>query len=328
MADPKARKVILVENALLPTRVKEMIARILFENLQVGRNPRRARSESLLISPLSFPSGPFAKFRFKSPIGSASHGISHWSSGRLRKPRNCVSSGSSSCIPPAVSIYLFPRLVIQIYSSRPLFPNLLSTPLAGHRLNKRLRALLLKYGEYVAPPTSLISNTNSPKRGRIPKEVLSDELVEEIKNRCCFVGERLADNEEEGEGDLAEFFPDVDDEGKDGGGEGDDDEDPGMGLLRSDAEDDSKALRALYKKFSKTSKATTVSFKIPASASSKDPPPGTNAGRGWISIPGWVRERAAEVFFEGGNGDGDGLSLEEIVCESLLKVRPHLLFRP
>lgn len=35
--DPKTRKVIVVENPLLSTRVKEMIARVLFDNLQVSR---------------------------------------------------------------------------------------------------------------------------------------------------------------------------------------------------------------------------------------------------------------------------------------------------
>lgn len=35
MIDPKTRKVIVLENPLLPTRVKELIARVLFDNLQV-----------------------------------------------------------------------------------------------------------------------------------------------------------------------------------------------------------------------------------------------------------------------------------------------------
>lgn len=35
MADPKSRKVVVVENPLLSTRVKEMMARVLFVNLQV-----------------------------------------------------------------------------------------------------------------------------------------------------------------------------------------------------------------------------------------------------------------------------------------------------
>ena len=35
LTDPKARKVILIEHPLLPLYIKEMLARILFENLQV-----------------------------------------------------------------------------------------------------------------------------------------------------------------------------------------------------------------------------------------------------------------------------------------------------
>lgn len=36
MADPKARKVIVVENAFLSAPVKAMIARVLFDNLRVS----------------------------------------------------------------------------------------------------------------------------------------------------------------------------------------------------------------------------------------------------------------------------------------------------
>lgn len=39
MTDPKSRKLIVVENPLLPIRVKEMMARCLFEDLQVGFIP-------------------------------------------------------------------------------------------------------------------------------------------------------------------------------------------------------------------------------------------------------------------------------------------------
>lgn len=36
MTDPKSRKVILVEHPLLPLHIKDIIARVLFDNLQVG----------------------------------------------------------------------------------------------------------------------------------------------------------------------------------------------------------------------------------------------------------------------------------------------------
>lgn len=50
MTDPKSRKVIVLENPLMPTRIKEMIARRLFEDFRVRRRfagtvPFRARVE-------------------------------------------------------------------------------------------------------------------------------------------------------------------------------------------------------------------------------------------------------------------------------------------
>jgi actin-related protein 10 len=49
------------------------------------------------------------------------------------------------------------------------------------------------------------------------------------------------------------------------------------------------------------------------------PPPSSGGlGRGVLIIPGWVRERAAEVLFEG--GDVDEVSVTEVILESLLKV--------
>jgi actin-related protein 10 len=44
----------------------------------------------------------------------------------------------------------------------------------------------------------------------------------------------------------------------------------------------------------------------------------TGTGRGTLIIPGWVRERAAEVLFEG--GDVDESSVAEVILDALLKV--------
>lgn len=43
LIDPRTRKIIVIENPLLSTRIKEMIARILFDNLQVSVNGRSER---------------------------------------------------------------------------------------------------------------------------------------------------------------------------------------------------------------------------------------------------------------------------------------------
>jgi hypothetical protein len=50
LTDPKSRKVILVEHPLLPLYIKEMMARILFNNLQVWNNVVRKINNSYLRS--------------------------------------------------------------------------------------------------------------------------------------------------------------------------------------------------------------------------------------------------------------------------------------
>jgi actin-related protein 10 len=50
------------------------------------------------------------------------------------------------------------------------------------------------------------------------------------------------------------------------------------------------------------------------------PPPSQQAGtgQGTLIIPGWIRERSAEVLFDG--GDVDESSLAELILDTLLKV--------
>jgi len=71
----------------------------------------------------------------------------------------------------------------------------------------------------------------------------------------------------------------------------------------------SQVLADLYKRHS-----TTNDIQMPV-----NPPasPG-GQGRGVLMIPGWIRERAAEVLFEG--GDVDEVSVAEVILDSLLKV--------
>lgn len=75
----------------------------------------------------------------------------------------------------------------------------------------------------------------------------------------------------------------------------------------------------MEKNYSRNSTATTISFKVPSLSLG---PVISGVGRGWIKIPGWIRERAAEVLFE--EGDEDEFSLTEVILESLLRV--SLLF--
>jgi actin-related protein 10 len=71
----------------------------------------------------------------------------------------------------------------------------------------------------------------------------------------------------------------------------------------------SQVLADLYKRHS-----TASDIQMPVA------PPASSGGlgRGVLMIPGWIRERAAEVLFEG--GDVDEVSVAEVILESLLKV--------
>lgn len=70
----------------------------------------------------------------------------------------------------------------------------------------------------------------------------------------------------------------------------------------------SQVLADLYKRHS-----TANDIQMPVT------PPASSGGlgRGVLIIPGWIRERAAEVLFEG--GDVDEVSVAEIILDSLLK---------
>jgi actin-related protein 10 len=80
------------------------------------------------------------------------------------------------------------------------------------------------------------------------------------------------------------------------------------------AENHLQALSALY---TRHSTATDLQIRVAPPASQN-----IGTGRGTLIIPGWIRERAAEVLFEG--GDVDEGSVAEIILDSLLKVCIYL----
>lgn len=172
-----------------------------------------------------------------------------------------------------------------------------------------MKALLLHFGSFIPPATSLTSSV-TPTVTKIPKEVLTEEFLEEIKTRVCFVGERLDPSlgEEEVEEAEAEAIP----------------MDTGSDNFTGEEYEESNDLiqmNRLEKLYSKNSTTTTISFKV---LSLSLGPVISGVGRGWIEIPGWIRERAAEVLFE--EGDEDELSLTEVILETLLRVRYY--FKP
>lgn len=210
-----------------------------------------------------------------------------------------------------------------------MFPQIQTTPLAGSKLTSHLRALLLMFGTY-RPPTSTLNATSVPphRATRVPQDVLTDAVIEEIKTRCCFVGETLssgrgrqrppAPEPEEDEGSEMDFPP------SDSTQTGSDFELSEQETESATTADDKTPpgeshLQALASMYLRHSTATDIEMKVP-------PPPSQEygTGRGTLIIPGWVRERAAELLFEG--GDIDESSLAEAVLDALLKVCFHLTF--
>lgn len=189
---------------------------------------------------------------------------------------------------------------VQIYHTRPLFPLIQSCPRAGARLSRRLRTLLLRFAHFSPPPASL-NSTSTPTVTRVPPDVLSDAFIDSLKTRCCFVGEPLTAAEElevqAGEREVVGKAMKVDE-----GAQYDEDEDVEL-LLR------------MERRWSGRATATTIGVRVPGEAGAV---PGQGVGKGWIQVPGWVRERAAEVLFE--DGGKDEPSVQEIVLECLLKV--------
>ncbi|EDR08713.1 fungal specific actin related protein [Laccaria bicolor S238N-H82] len=293
LTDPKARKVILVEHPLLPLYIKDTIARLLFEN--------------------QVPSVSFA----------SSHLLSLLAIGRITGLVLDCGHLESVALP--------------IFAARPLFPQLQTTPLAGSRLTSHLRALLLMFGTYLPPPTSLSAAVNIPaanRSTRVPQDVLTAKVVEEIKTRCCFVGDILKGaNETSGRetpsedfgsemdapiSDAAHSESDFSHSGFDSvvSSHGDSSEfsiipsSHTRPMNKSSGESHLQALATMYKRHST---ATDLHMRV-------EPPPSqqTGTGRGTLIIPGWIRERAAEVLFEG--GDVDEGSLAETILNALLKV--------
>jgi actin-related protein 10 len=235
-------------------------------------------------------------------------------------------------------------LYTQIFSSRPLYPHLRTTPLAGERFSFHLRALLLLFGTYLPPPTTLSGAVNIPSSSRstrVPEEILTETLIETLKTRVCFVGEPLMTSlddfrmetpdpdvsvymdrppsEAPSESEFSRVSRDVDDRSAASQSGAASSEfsvvshahvRPSMGRVSSGGEGGLDALATLYQRHST---ATDLRIRVIPPVSQQ-----SGTGRGTLIVPGWIRERAAEVLFEG--GDVDESSVAETILDALLKV--------
>ena len=189
------------------------------------------------------------------------------------------------------------------------------------------------FATYLPPPTSLSAAISVPAANlsiRVPQEILTDAVVEEIKTRCCFVGDflrfakegtRKTPVEEEDmdlpPSEISLTGPDLshanlsvqDSEYSVVSDQRPHQEDP-------QGESHLQALSTMYKRHST---ATDIQMRVSPSSAQQ---PGT--GKGTLLIPGWIRERAAEILFEG--GDVDESSLAETILDALLKARSPILY--
>ncbi|KAF8135091.1 actin family [Boletus edulis] len=289
LTDPKSRKVILVEHPLLPLYIKDIFAKVLFGNLQV-------------------PSVSFA----------SSHLLSLLCVGRITGLVIDCGHLESTTLP--------------IFAARPMFPHLRTTPLAGSRFTSHLRALLLLFGTYIPPPANL-SSALSSRTTRVPQEILTDALVEDIKTRCCFVSTPLEINRDSmrssspapaSESDLPHSSDAAMSESEFSRAS------EGVESLSSSQHASSEFevislpqqsesggreghLQMLPNMYMRHSTATDIHLRVVPPASQQ-----LGTGRGALIVPGWIRERAAEVLFEG--GDVDESSVAEVLLEAILKV--------
>jgi actin-related protein 10 len=200
-----------------------------------------------------------------------------------------------------------------------MYSNLSSTALAGRALSRRLRALLLNFATYTAPPPAIGSSSPAPQR--VPEELLSDQVVEMVLTQGCFVGTAVAN---EGlqkspsvlQGSSRTRRPSL--------GQGTSTENERVPYALGEAPElavpadydeaaDEQFLAFLQRRYEKSSTATNTVFKVHPGF---DSPPAMSFGS--LLVPGWVRERAAEILFE--ESAGEDASLPELVLNALLKV--------
>jgi actin-related protein 10 len=283
MIDPKQRKVIIAENPFLPTLVKRTMCEVLFGNLQV---PSICFVPSHLLSTLAI--------------------------------------GRTSSI--LLDVGFLEATLLPIYHGRGLtHTHLLTSPRAGKRLSKRLRALLLHFATFVPLPHPVVplfgsSTTDSSTsiKGKVPADILTWDFLEEIKAKALLVGD-LSEAEDNIDGDLLDR-PHQDTPV---------DWTRGKPFADHDEVADDVLMQVLERRYKASSKAKDVTIAVPfpprkavtpatQPSTLGNPSFAAATGRGCLLIPGWIRERAAEVLFEG--GDEDELSLVEMILRTLIKL--------
>ncbi|WVW86693.1 hypothetical protein I302_108747 [Kwoniella bestiolae CBS 10118] len=186
--------------------------------------------------------------------------------------------------------------ITPVYHSRPLYMLSRSTPLAGRKLHRHLRTLLHHHAIYIPPPSSLGNIHDRPRTKGLPMDVLSDEFIERVLTESCFVGNIHLNSVVE-------------------------EEDQRMDIDEPSTEESesSRIAQEWEKRYADSSTAKDLSFRIPSRS---------GFGPTTIMVPGWIRERVAELLFTDEEGSEDQSILKMILdCLSKLPIdlRPPLI---
>lgn len=203
-----------------------------------------------------------------------------------------------------------------------MFSMLRTSPLGGARLTSHLRSLVLEFGIYHPPFSSLGASVNAvPRPTRVPPEILTDALVEDIQTSICFVGRPLDYTQR----DLDPTYRPSSSISQEDDRMSVDAEPSAEARLRVDAPSAQRsgAQSGTHTPLPSAQDTWASGYERHSTATDflihvNPPPPLTGTGKGGIRIPGWVRERSAEVLFQ--SGDVDEPSVAEVVLQTILKV--------
>ncbi|WWC65654.1 uncharacterized protein I303_108275 [Kwoniella dejecticola CBS 10117] len=185
--------------------------------------------------------------------------------------------------------------VTPVFHSRPLYNLARSTPIAGRRSHKHLRVLLQHHANYIPAPSSLSHPLDRPRTQGIPSDLLTDELVQKILTEGCFVGDPHVPGQ-------ADELMEVDQTQEEG-----------------EAQESARIAQEWKDRYGDSSSAKDMRFSIPFG--------GSGLGPATIIVPGWIRERAAEILFA--DDDSEEPSIPRLILDCILKLpidlRPTLI---
>jgi actin-related protein 10 len=175
-----------------------------------------------------------------------------------------------------------------------MYQHLQTTPIAGKSFLQRLKRLIIAFGSYTPPRQSRRPVRPDPKR--TPAQASASETEPETTNfqETIPVPESVLD------------WLTLEDIRSRGCFVGDK---PSQATDRPDESDDLLKYGEIFRQATDAKDAT---FIIRKEASASDVSPRS------VKVPGWVRERAAEVFFE--TGDVDSASVVEVILSCLTAV--------